>query len=317
MLRGGIDWSLQFHWIEVHSKSRSSPSSDFTMPIKSPIQSGAVFAVRRDFFSWLGKYDSSIGATGVEDIDLSLRAWLCGGQVDIVPCSRVGLIQTSRKQLGVQRVPFSTYLMGAKKVAELWLDEYKRFFYAVRPSARMQPLSNLTSSRRLREKNKCGGFKWFLSSVYPQLLPLVSDEIGFGTISQQENCVDLVPGQMPLIAKVRECKDGKDSQEWSWRKKGMIVSNGMCLTSDLDTMHGFVVVQFCKDPSSQGWYRNGLKIVHQQSNFCLDSKRGDVGLIIAECVENSPTQTWYISSEVAGPPNPEHDFTFAEEKAQL
>ena len=31
----------------------------------------------------------------------------------------------------------------------------------------------------------------------------------------------------------------------------MIVSNGMCLTSDLNTMHGFVAVQFCKDLPTQ------------------------------------------------------------------
>ncbi|KAK3778961.1 hypothetical protein RRG08_034222 [Elysia crispata] len=317
MHRGGVDWSLQFQWFEIPSKSRPSANSDLLTPFKSPIQLGAVFAVRRDFFNWLGKYDNSIGASGVEDIDLSLRAWLCGGRVETVPCSRVGLIHTSKGQLGVKRVPFSTYLKGAKKVAELWLDEYKRFFYAVRPSARMQSLSNMTISRRFKEKNKCGRFKWFLSSIYPQLLPLVSDEIAFGVIRQLDNCIDLDPGQMPLIAKPRPCKAGKVSQEWSWRKKGMIVSNGMCLTSDLSAMHGFVVVQFCKDLTTQVWYRSGLMIVHQESNFCLDSVRGDLGLVITTCAQDSPTQTWHISNEITGPPSAELDFSFSEEKSQL
>ncbi|RUS87324.1 hypothetical protein EGW08_004936 [Elysia chlorotica] len=315
--KGGIDWSLQFQWIEISSKARSTAASEPLIPFKSPILPGAVFAVRRDFFNWLGKYDVSIGASGVEDIDLSLRAWLCGGKVEIVPCSRAGLIQTSKGQLGVKRVPFSSYLKGAKKVAELWLDDYKRFFYAVRPSARMQTLLNMTISRRLKEKNKCVGFKWFLSTVYPQLLPLVTDEIAFGVIRQQDVCVELDPGQMPLIAKPRPCTTGKDSQEWSWRKKGMIVSNGMCLTSDLGNMHGFVMVQFCQDLTSQAWYRLGLTIVHQESNFCLDSARGDVGLVISVCVQDSPTQTWHVSSETAGPPSPDRDFSFLEEKSQL
>lgn len=31
----------------------------------------------------------------------------------------------------------------------------------------------------------------------------------------------------------------------------MIVSSGMCLTSDLMNMQGFVVVQFCKNMESQ------------------------------------------------------------------
>ena len=40
----------------------------------------------------------------------------------------------------------------------------------------------------------------------------MSDEIAFGTIRQKGACVDLDPGQVPLIAKVRPCKAGKDSQ---------------------------------------------------------------------------------------------------------
>ncbi|GFN89379.1 polypeptide n-acetylgalactosaminyltransferase [Plakobranchus ocellatus] len=313
---GGIDWSLRFRWEEISWNQMNK--SDFNISFtKYPIQPGAVFAIRKDFFNWLGKYDMGSGGSGTEDIDLSLRVWLCGGQVELIPCSRVGLINTSRGLLGVQRVPFSSYLRGAKKIAELWLDEYKRFFYAVRPSARMQPLSDLSSFRKLKEKNKCHSFKWFLTNIYPQLLPLVSEEIAYGSLRQSDNCIDLDPGQMPLIAKLRPCKADRNSQEWSWRKKGLIVSNGMCLSSDLINMHGYVVVQFCQDFTSQKWYRKGLKIVHHDSSLCLDSVQGDLALIIADCVKDLPTQAWHFASELGGLPSSKVDFGFSNDKTQL
>ncbi|CAG5114690.1 unnamed protein product [Candidula unifasciata] len=295
LFRGGFDWSLQYHWedIPISYMARPHPMT----PVRSPVISGSVLAMRRDFFNWLGKYDQTQGAKETEDIELSLRAWLCGGQVEIVPCSKVGVIHFKKGQMGVPQVSFSAYIRSARQVAEIWLDDYKRFFFAVRPSARMQPKADITLQRKLKEKLKCRNFKWYLTFIYPQLQPLISDEVAYGHIQQGNSCIDFDPGQLPIVAKLRNCEDDKDSQEWSWRKKGVIVSSGMCLTSDLMNTQGFVVVQFCNDMENQLWYRHDMKIVHQETNLCLDGRQANTGLLISDCIKDSASQMWYISNE--------------------
>ena len=40
----------------------------------------------------------------------------------------------------------------------------------------------------------------------------VSDEVAYGKIQQGSGCVDLDIGQLPVIAKLRQCVVNKDSQ---------------------------------------------------------------------------------------------------------
>ncbi|KAH9509099.1 Polypeptide N-acetylgalactosaminyltransferase 14 [Bulinus truncatus] len=285
LYRLGFDWSLQPHLEQLSSSYvfHLEPTSLF----RSPLMSGNVFAIKREFFIWLGQYESSFWAHSMEDTELSLRTWLCGGQIEIIPCSRIGVINIKYSD---SHTSFNNYLRSAKRIAEVWLDEYKRFFYAVRPSARMQPIADISSMRKSKEKLNCRNFNWFLTNVYPQLQPLVSDEVAFGNLRQGENCLDIDPGQLPLIAKLRQCEAEKNSQEWSWRKSGNIVSNGMCLTSDLINMRAFVLVNFCKDINNQVWYRHEEKIVHQDTNLCLDAEQSMTGLIITDCIKVNNAQ---------------------------
>ncbi|XP_059148227.1 polypeptide N-acetylgalactosaminyltransferase 14-like isoform X2 [Physella acuta] len=289
LYRVGFDWSLQFHWEQLPFSHHTDPADTY----RSPAMTGNVFAVTRQFFNLIGRYDVTPSVQG--DLELSLRAWLCGGLVEMAPCSRVGLINIKSGNLGQEpTASFNSYLRGARLVAELWLGEYKRFFFAVRPSARMQPVAGLSYQRKVKIKLQCRTFQWFLSNIYPQLQPLVTDEVVYGHIKQGQMCIDLDPGQLPLVAKLRECDVMKDSQEWSWRRSGLIVSNGMCLTSDLLTMQGFVLVQFCKEASNQMWYRHAEKIVHADTNLCLDGTEWQTGVKVTDCIKGDEGQAWDI-----------------------
>jgi hypothetical protein len=59
------------------------------------------------------------------------------------------------------------------RAAEVWMDDYKKYYYAARPSAKNRDIGDLTSRKELRKKLKCKTFGWYLKNVYPELQSVV------------------------------------------------------------------------------------------------------------------------------------------------
>lgn len=96
---------------------------------------------------------------------------MCGGEIEIIPCSRVGHIFRNDNPYSFPKDRMKTVERNLVRVAEVWLDEYKELFYGHGDHLIDQGLDvgNLTQQRELRKKLKCQSFKWYLDNVFPDL----------------------------------------------------------------------------------------------------------------------------------------------------
>lgn len=93
---------------------------------------GCAFTVDRDFFFEIGSFDADMDIWGSENLEMALRVWQCGGLLEIVPCSRIGHLfreSTYSFEGDVDEIISRNNV----RMAEMWLDHGKEFFYATDP----------------------------------------------------------------------------------------------------------------------------------------------------------------------------------------
>lgn len=75
-----------------------------------------------------------------------------------------------------------------KRVAEVWMDEYKEYLYLRRPQYRNLEVGDLSAQYEIRERLQCKPFKWFMKNIafdlpkkYPPIEPpdFASGEVRF------------------------------------------------------------------------------------------------------------------------------------------
>lgn len=121
------------------------------------------------------------------------QIWMCGGEIEIIPCSRVGHIFRGQNPYKFPKDRQKTVERNLARVAEVWLDEYKDLFYGHGYHHLLDKnvidIGNLTEQIELRKKLQCKSFKWYLENVYPDMsAPLVKAE---GLVSRQILCVNI------------------------------------------------------------------------------------------------------------------------------
>lgn len=122
LVRGGFNWGLHFKWDSLPSGTLEK-DTDFVGPFKSATMAGGLFAVDRHYFKELGEYDTGMDIWGGENLEISFRAWQCGGSIALVPCSRIGHVFRKRRPYGSPN-GIDTMIRNSLRVAHVWMDEY-------------------------------------------------------------------------------------------------------------------------------------------------------------------------------------------------
>ncbi|KAM5230990.1 polypeptide N-acetylgalactosaminyltransferase 15 isoform 2-T3 [Hipposideros larvatus] len=301
MQRGVLDWKLDFHWEPLPESERKALVSPIS-PIRSPVVPGGVVAMDRNYFQNTGAYDPLMSLRGGENLELSLKAWLCGGAVEILPCSRVGHIyqnQDAHSPLDQEAI-----LQNKVRIAETWLGSFKETFYKHSPEAfSLSKAEKLDCTERLQLQRRlgCRTFHWFLANIYPELYPsehkprfsgkLHNTGLGFCADCQAEG--DILGCAMTLAP----CSDSRQQQhlEHAGRKDIRFGSpQHLCF----DVRQEQVILQNCTEEGAaihqQHWdfQENGM-IVHILSGKCMEAvmQENNKDLYLRQC-DGKASQLW-------------------------
>jgi len=159
-----FEWNLNLVYTNPLGIQKGTASEAYL----SPGTSGGIYAIRKDWWDHLEFFDPKLVRWGGDHVEASHKVWRCGGRIEIHPCSRVGhwfrLDQARPYDVKVQNV-----VRNYKRLAEVWFDGHRKYFYRVKPEARGMKIGDVSSMIAMRERLNCKDMDWYLKNVDVEL----------------------------------------------------------------------------------------------------------------------------------------------------
>lgn len=280
---GGFDWNMQFNWHAIPEYERKRRSFKDYLPVRSPTMAGGLFSISREYFTELGTYDPGMDIWGGENLELSFRVWMCGGTLEIIPCSHVGHIFRKRSPYK-WRTGVNVVKKNSIRLAEVWMDEYKNYYYE-RFNYDLGDYGDVTDRKKLRERLQCHSFDWFVKNVYPDLF-VPGEAIASGEIRSKAKpmCIDSAVDNHNYHKPVNmwPCHNQGGNQYWMLSKNGEMRRDDGCL--DYSGGESVIVYPCHGQKGNQEWqYREDNSIYHANTQKCMETSVDGQKLTMKTC----------------------------------
>nr|XP_022916972.1 polypeptide N-acetylgalactosaminyltransferase 5-like isoform X1 [Onthophagus taurus] len=301
MTWGGFNWKLNFRWYRVPQREMDRREGDRTAPLRTPTMAGGLFSIDKEYFYEIGSYDEGMDIWGGENLEMSFRVWQCGGTLEIIPCSHVGHVFRDKSPYTFPGGVSKIVLHNAARVAEVWMDEWGEFYYAMNPGARSVPVGDITSRKDLRKQLQCKSFRWYLETIYPESqMPLEYYYLGDIRNSETHNCLDTMGRKSGENLGITYCHNLGGNQVFAYTKRQQIMSDDNCL--DASSKDGPVKLVRCHGMGgNQAWVYDEIDRVirHENTGQCLEKpdNKKDGNLPVLRKCNYEPGQQWIMKSE--------------------
>ncbi len=307
-----FDWSLGFNWFD--------DGNDWV-----PIMSGGLLAITRRYWHWSGEYDNGMLQWGGENIEQSIRIWLCGGEIVVARDSRVSHVFRPSFPYAINNTQVS---INKVRLTEVWFDKYKDFFYRADPYAKtlVPHMGDISQRVELQHKLQCKPFQYFvdrfrsafeMKNMLPSRNFAIRDEVS-------GKCLE---GSRDGTLRLGDCAlAGGKAYRPSFRFIPDSPANGK---QGLGTIRNMKFSNLCLDANAASFEKKGLRIIlyhcmaknENQMGWVIqdgglrwrdacavaDSESGQ--LVFGECVYND---TEFLGKRFHG--NPNHRFVIADEQ---
>ncbi|XP_033739303.1 polypeptide N-acetylgalactosaminyltransferase 4-like [Pecten maximus] len=231
-IRGHFKWSMAYTFVPLTPQQMTAVRAQPTKAFDTPAIVGCAFAVNRKYFLDIGGLDTGMRTWGGEDVELSIRVWLCGGSMKISPCSHVAHIFKAGHPF---KMEYSDLVYNNRRTAEMWLGDYRKYFYYFNAGFAKPPeaTDKFDIMDPVKKKFKCKGFGWFLQNVFPELEVPPEGTLYFGTLrNSASDCVgpsDSVKLQSYPLLVSAYCYLYYKARNFALLENGRLMIDGKCI----------------------------------------------------------------------------------------
>lgn len=298
--RGIFTWPMNFGWKPIPPDVIEKNKIKESDIIRCPVMAGGLFSIDKKYFFELGTYDPGLDVWGGENMEISFKVWMCGGEIEIIPCSRVGHIFRNDNPYSFPKDRIATVERNLARVAEVWLDEYKDVFYghAYHLILRNLDVGELSQQKELRRRLQCKSFKWYLENIYPDLKAPLVKASGLITNIALAKCITVDKSGLTLEI----CDVNNKNQKFNYTWLRLIQQEDSCVAPT--DAKGTLGLHPCdKRNNSLKWLHKSLVAFHPElmdhivlehlpKAACLEVDQTQKTLRANICSSSNPYQKW-------------------------